>query len=192
MSIDFDHLPQLIDRLHILLAATVLLLLLGLLIVGVAFINARRSSARRSQEGPVAPVSAPAPVVLKEATTDAALQILSLLQKEARLVDFIQEDIQGHADAEIGAAVRVVHEGCRRVFKSHVGLVPIRSESEGSRLTLPKGFDAGTVRVIGNVVGEPPFEGILVHKGWVAESIDLPRISDGHDVKIIAPAEVEL
>src|SRR3954464_2306374 len=55
---------------------------------------------------------APAPVILREATPDAALQLLSLFQREARLIDFTQENLSAYSDADIGAAARVVHEGC--------------------------------------------------------------------------------
>ena len=192
MPIDFDHFPQLFDRVHVVLALSCAVLLTAILALIILLFKSRQArngdpTQERARETPI-----PAPVVLKEASTDGALQLLSLLQQEARLVDFIQEDIKSYADADIGAAVRVVHEGCRRVFNAHLGLVSIRSESEGSSVTLPKGFDAGSIRVSGNVVGEPPFSGTLVHKGWVAQSISLPRISDGHDVRVIAPAEVEL
>ncbi|MDD2976735.1 DUF2760 domain-containing protein [Aquabacterium sp.] len=138
---------------------------------------------------PVAPV---APATPKEADTTAALQLLSLLQREARLVDFVQEDIAAYSDAEIGAAARVVHEGCRKVLREHVTLAPVRAESEGSRLTLAAGFDAAAVRLTGNVVGQAPFTGMLAHRGWRATEVRLPKLAEGHDAHIVAQAEVEL
>jgi hypothetical protein len=134
----------------------------------------------------------PEPVIVKEATPDAALQLLGLLQKEARFLDFVQENIAGYPDADIGAAARVVHEGCRKVLSQHFELEPVRKEAESSRLTLPKGFDASAVRITGNIVGAPPFTGTLIHRGWRAAGVKLPKIAEGHDVHIIAPAEVEL
>jgi hypothetical protein len=134
----------------------------------------------------------PEPVIVKEATPDAALQLLGLLQKEARFIDFIQENVAQYSDEEIGAAARVVHEGCRKVLKSHFEFEPIRKEQENSRITLPKGFDAAAVRPIGNIVGQPPFTGTLIHRGWRATHVKLPKIADGHDTHIIAQAEVEL
>ena len=143
-----------------------------------------------------APAAAPVPPVVpatpKEADTAAALQLLSLLQREARLVDFVQEDIAAYSDAEIGAAARVVHEGCRKVLREHVSLAPVRAESEGSRLTLPAGFDAAAVRLTGNVVGQAPFTGTLAHRGWRATEVRLPQLAEGHDAHIVAQAEVEL
>ena len=132
------------------------------------------------------------PAPLREATPDAALQLLALLQREGRFVDFLEEDVASFDDAQIGAAARVVHEGCRKALREHVPLEPIRSEDEGERVTLDKGFDAKAVRVTGNVTGEPPFKGTLAHRGWRAKEVKLPKLAQGHDASVIAPAEVEL
>jgi hypothetical protein len=126
------------------------------------------------------------------ATPTAALQLLGLLQREARFVDFVQEDVAGYSDAEIGAAARVVHEGCRKALREHVTLEPVRPEAEGSRVTLPPGFDASAVRVSGNVVGQPPFTGTLAHRGWRAAEVRLPQLTDTQAAAVIAQAEVEL
>lgn len=139
-----------------------------------------------------APAPAPAPVVFKEATPDAALQLLALLQRDARLIDFTQEDLSSYSDADIGGAARVVHEGCSKVLREHFNLVPVRLETEGSRLTLPPGFDARAVRLTGHVVGQAPFTGQLSHRGWRATEVRLPKLADGHDATVLAQAEVEL
>jgi hypothetical protein len=139
-----------------------------------------------------APAPQPAPVVIKQATPDAALQLLGLLQRDARFVDFIEEDVAGYSDADIGAAARVVHGGCRNVLHEHFTIRPVRDEAEGSRITLPEGFDATAVRVTGNVVGKAPFSGSLSHRGWRVDDVRLPRLAESHDAKVIAPAEVEL
>jgi hypothetical protein len=131
-------------------------------------------------------------VILKEATPDAALQLLSLLQKEARFIDFTQENMAQYSDEEIGAVARVIHEGCRKVLRQHFELVPVRDEEEGKRITLPKGYDAASIRITGNIVGQAPFAGTLIHRGWKAVEIKLPKITEGHDANIIAAAEVEL
>ena len=141
---------------------------------------------------PAAPAPAPAPVVLKEASPDAALQLMALLQRDARLIDFTQEDLSGYSDADIGGAARVVHEGCSKVLREHFSLVPVRTELEGSRLTLPLGFDARSIRLTGNVVGQAPFTGQLSHRGWRATEVRLPKLAQGHDVTVLAQAEVEL
>jgi hypothetical protein len=139
-----------------------------------------------------APAPATAPAPLREATPDAALQLLALLQREARLIDFTQESLAGYADADIGAAARVVHEGCAKVLREHFTIEPVRADAEGSRVTLEAGFDAAAVRLTGNVVGQPPFKGTLSHRGWRATEVRLPRLAAQHDAHVLAPAEVEL
>jgi hypothetical protein len=130
--------------------------------------------------------------VLHETDPDSALQLLGLLQQEGRLVDFLEEDVAQYSDEEIGAAVRVVHEGCRKALHDHLTLQPIRQETEGVSITLEHGFDASALRPTGNLVGEPPFTGTLAHRGWRATEIRLPKLAKDHDVHVIAPAEVEL
>jgi hypothetical protein len=152
---------------------------------------ALRESALPAAEVPT-PEPAPAPVVFKEASPDAALQLLALLQRDARLIDFTQEDLSGYSDADIGGAARVVHEGCNKVLREHFSLAPVRAEAEGTRLTLPEGFDARAVRLTGNVVGKAPFTGQLSHRGWRATEVRLPKLAEGHDATVLAQAEVEL
>lgn len=144
---------------------------------------------------PPAATAKPAPVApppMKEATPDAALQLLGLLQRDARLIDFIQEDLSQYNDADIGGVARVLHEGCSKVLREHFTLTPVRPEAEGSRLTLPAGFDARAVRLTGNVVGQAPFTGSLCHRGWRVTETRLPKLAENHDVRVLAQAEVEL
>lgn len=129
---------------------------------------------------------------LAEVNPDAALQLLGLLQREGRLIDFLQEDTSRYSDADIGAAARVVHAGCQKVLREYFSIDPVRSEAEGERVTLESGFDPAAVRLVGNVVGEPPFTGVLTHRGWRASEIRLPKVAVGHGMNVIAPAEVEL
>lgn len=144
-----------------------------------------------------APVAAPQPAApavpeIKAASPDAALQLLGLLQRNARFVDFVEEDIAGYADADIGAAARLVHDGCRATLREHFTIRPVRAEAEGSRVTIAEGFDATAIRLTGNVVGQAPFNGSISHRGWRVEAVKLPRLIETHDVSVIAPAEVEL
>ncbi|MGO4156394.1 DUF2760 domain-containing protein [Cupriavidus sp. YAF13] len=139
-----------------------------------------------------APRAAPAPSALKEASPEAALQLLGLLQRDARFIDFVEEDIAGYSDTEIGAAARLVHDGCRTVLREHFTIRPVREEAEGSRVTVPDGFDATAIRLTGNVVGSAPFNGNISHRGWRVAEVRLPRLAERHDATVIAPAEVEL
>lgn len=131
-------------------------------------------------------------MTLRVATPDAALQLLALFQREARLIDFTQENLSAYSDADIGAAARVVHEGCSKVLREHFTIDAVRSEAEGSRVVLEAGFDASAVRLTGNVVGSAPFRGTLSHRGWRASEVRLPKLAEAHDASILAAAEVEL
>jgi hypothetical protein len=122
----------------------------------------------------------------------AALQLLALLQREGRFIDFLQEDVAAFSDAEIGAAARVMHDGCKRGLAGSIELSRVRPEAEGAAVTLEVGFDAALTRVTGNVVGPPPFSGRLAHHGWQVKKIRMPRLAEGHDPRIVALAEVEL
>jgi hypothetical protein len=140
-----------------------------------------------------APVAPPAPATtLRQASPDSALQLLSLLQRDARLIDFVGENLADYTDAQVGAAARVVHEGCAKVLREHFQIEPVREEPEGSRVALPAGFDAAAVRLTGNVVGQPPFNGSLRHRGWRVAEVRLPQLAEGHDTRVLAAAEVEL
>ncbi len=125
-------------------------------------------------------------------STDAALQLLALLQREGRFVDFLEEDVASFSDADIGAAARVVHQGCRKALREHLKLEPVRTEEEGVKVTLEDGFKADEVKLTGNVAGKGPYNGTLRHRGWRAKEVSLPQAIDGHDARIIAQAEVEL
>jgi hypothetical protein len=132
------------------------------------------------------------PVVLREAGPDAALQLLALLQREGRFVDFLEEDVASFSDAQIGAAARVVHEGVKRALAEHFPMEPVRTEEEGTKVTLEKGFDAARVRLTGKVTGDAPYTGTLAHRGWRVTEVKLPKMAAGHDATVIAAAEVEL
>jgi len=158
---------------------------------------------RRLRDGAVvaAPVTTPQPAAaaaptpapaIKEASPEAALQLLGLLQRGARFVDFVEEDIAGYSDADIGAAARLVHDGCRATLREHFTIRPVREEAEGSRVTLADGFDATAVRLTGNVVGKAPFTGNISHRGWRVAEVRLPMLTKTHDATVIAQAEVEL
>jgi hypothetical protein len=123
---------------------------------------------------------------------DGALALLALLQREGRLVDFLREALDSYTDADIGAAARDVHRGCRKVLEQHLALEPVMPGAEEEKVSVPKGFDPAEVRLIGEVKGEPPFRGTLRHHGWRVVDAKLPTLAEGVDRAVIAPAEVEL
>jgi hypothetical protein len=130
----------------------------------------------------------PAP---KKDATPGALQLLGMFQREGRLVDFLNEPIDTYEDADIGAAVRDIHKGCRKVLLEHFGVEPVLEGDENESITVDDNFDPARIRLTGNV-GKPPFKGVLRHHGWKAAKISLPVVTDGIDASIVAPAEVEL
>ena len=138
------------------------------------------------------PAVAPAPAVPAHQQHASGLAVLGLLQREGRLIDFLQEDVAAFSDAEIGAAARVVHAGSRKVLTQYLSLEPVLPDSEGASVTIKAGFDAQRIRLTGNVAGQPPFRGALKHHGWYASDVRLPSSSDAVDPRVIAPAEVEL
>lgn len=140
---------------------------------------------------PRAPTSEP-PALPSPPDSTPALQLLAILQREGRFVDFLQQDVTGFSDADVGAAARVVHEGCRKVLRAHAELTPIRSEQEGASITVDEGFNATEIKLIGNVRGSGPFKGKLVHRGWRASHFKLPAPMQSHDSSVLAQAEVEL
>jgi len=128
----------------------------------------------------------------ESASAEAALQLLSVLQREGRFIDFVQQDITSFQDADVGAAARVVQQGCKKALDSLGSIVAIRDEAEGTRVILEAGFAHGAVKLVGNVQGAPPYRGTLRHKGWRAESFELPRLVGDQEPYILAPAEIEL
>ncbi len=140
---------------------------------------------------PVGSASPPAPPA-PERVHASGLALLAALQREGRLVDFLQQEVAAFSDEEVGAAARVVHAGCRRVLQQSIELVPAVPEAEGAAIHLPVGFDAQRVRLTGNVAGQPPFHGTVKHHGWVASSVRFPALSESLDPRVVAAAEVEL
>lgn len=136
------------------------------------------------------PVLSMPPAAKPERASDGALQLLALLQREGRFVDFVQQDVAAFADADIGAAARVVHEGCRRALHAHARVLSVRSEVEGASLTLAEA--SPEVKLVGNVAGSAPFRGVLRHRGWRVQGLSLPKRLGAQDPEIIAPAELEL
>src|SRR6266436_1343557 len=123
---------------------------------------------------------------------DRAVQMLALLQRDGRLIDFLAENISPYPDAQLGAAVRTIHEACRKVLEHYVKLEPILDSEEDQPVTVQGGFDPAAIKLLGNVTGEPPIRGVLRHKGWHVKEVNLPPLPQGSGRMVIAPAEVEL
>jgi Domain of unknown function (DUF2760) len=135
----------------------------------------------------------PVPATSNQAEVEI-VSFLATLQERGRLVDFLMEDITTYDDAQVGAAARVVHEGCKAALREHFEIRSMREENEGSSITIPVGYAADEYRLIGNIRGAGPFSGTLLHRGWKTEWVRLPRIVrvSADRLPTIAPAEVEL
>jgi hypothetical protein len=140
------------------------------------------------------PVPPPPPALSDPAQhrTEGALLLLSLFQREGRLLDFLGESLERHDDAAIGAAVRAVHRGCRKVLDQHVTLDPIMPGAEDSPVTIQGGFDPREIQLTGTTDGAPPFRGTLVHHGWRAAEVRFPTLTGTVDRRVLAPAEVRV
>jgi len=152
----------------------------------------------RQKPPPSKPQAEPAraaPPALAAARADAEIvSFLAIFQERGRLIDFLMDDITTYDDAQVGAAARVVHQGCKAALQEHFRIRPIREESEGSSVTIPAGYAADEYRLIGKISGPGPFSGTLLHHGWKIDSVNLPRLVRGDPERLptIAPAEVEL
>ena len=169
------------------IAGLVLSLVLSLVVYGLGKGPSRKIGEVKEKE------EAEVPRPLEKAPfDDKVVQVLSILQKKGRLIDFLQEDISGYEDSQIGAAVRNIHKGCREAITEYVTIEQVMNEEEGSTITVEEGFDPSTICLTGNVVGSPPFSGELRHNGWRVSSTGMPPLPQNQDLSIIEPAEVEI
>ena len=130
---------------------------------------------------------------LKASARSDALTLLSVLQREGRLVDFLKEPIGTYSDAQIGAAVRGVHEDCAKVIDRLFAIEPLRTENEGAQITIAGGYDPAQVRLVGSIPDQGPFKGALQHAGWRATKTELPEWNGREEsALLIAPCEVEV
>lgn len=128
-----------------------------------------------------------------EESSDRAVQLLALLQRDGRLVDFLTEDIAPYQDEQIGAAVRELHASCRKALEQYVTLEPVMDGEEDRPVTVQEGFDPAAIKLVGNVTGRPPLRGLLRHRGWRVVKVNLPSLPpQGSAREVVAPAEVEI
>lgn len=129
---------------------------------------------------------------VEENAPDRAVQMLALLQRDGRLIDFLFEDVAPYPDAQLGAAVRTVHESCRKVLEQYFKLEPVISSEEDQPITVQESFDPASIKLIGNLRGEPPVRGVLRHRGWRVVEANMPSLPQGSGRMVVAPAEVEI
>ena len=171
----------------------------GLTVAGHAAANPSLGAKLAALIGdPSDPIPKPSPTAISPTIpapakpTGEALRFLSLLQAEARLVDFLMEDISGAPDAAVGAGVREVHKKASATLKKYIVIEAVLGGTEGDRVTVAKGFNPSAIRVLGNVTGEPPYHGELQHAGWKVKELKLPGSAEGQDPYVLQPAEVQM
>lgn len=146
--------------------------------------------ARRAPPPAAKPAAPPPPA--EDRFAEGAVYTLLLLQREGRLVDFLQENLDGYADEQIGAAVRQIHKDTAKVLRESFGVAPVLAAGEGEAVTAPEPLDPATVTLTGNVPERPPYRGTLRHKGWRAAQLRLPARTGKLNPTLIQPAEVEI
>jgi Domain of unknown function (DUF2760) len=134
----------------------------------------------------------PAPPASSDDPGDRAVQLLALLQRDARLVDFLQEDLTAYSDAQVGAATRDVHGRCRAALDRYVQIEPLSVEDEGEASTVSASTDPSTTRIVGNVPAQGSARGIVRHRGWRVVRLELPPLPSSQARHVVAPAEVEV
>lgn len=152
----------------------------------------RRCLANPATKAKVDALFAPPKPEPKPKPTGEPLWLLTVLQREGRLLDFLLEEIDAYSNDQIGAAVRDIHRGCKKAIREHLALEPILKEAEGARVEVPAGFDPSAIRLVGAVAGSPPFRGSLLHHGWRVSEVKLAKPPEGQDPFVVQPAEVEV
>lgn len=154
------------------------------------------SKKKKAKKDPLSLDSSAEPVITQKEIAETNkrfyLHLLSVLQREGRLIDFFSEDLSMYEDAQIGAAVRSIQDNCKNSLKKYLNPKAVIDQNEGDSITVPTDFDPNAIKLTGNVTGEPPFHGILRHKGWRASRLELPTLSPVKNPSILAPAEVEI
>ncbi|MEX1048795.1 MAG: DUF2760 domain-containing protein [Akkermansiaceae bacterium] len=203
-----NHLAKIAAVLLILLSAALLVpeasaysqeIAIASLVVAILLITALLAGGGHAPHAPkLVAAQAIKPVALaplpKNHAQAEVITLLGLFQDKGRLVDFLMDDIAPYSDEQVGSVVRAVHQGCKTALQEHFTIEPVAAEAEGAVITVPAGYAADEFRLVGNLAGEAPFKGTLVHKGWKVNSVKLPRVlsADENRLPTIAPAEVEV
>jgi hypothetical protein len=192
------HIPAL-EQLRAFAPGISIIIAVYLLIQAAMLRNAPEASVPAAVSQPAAPPPPAAAPRVQERPPEVEahlVQFLGLLQEKGRFLDFVMDDIAGYDNEQVGAAARVVHQGCSKIVRDHLSVAPVHSGEEGSSVTLESGYNPHEYRAVGKLAGSPPFQGTLLHKGWKASKVDLPRLVEKQKAAggqlIIAPAEVEV
>jgi hypothetical protein len=191
------YLVVLLTVLGVLLVELIVLLALGggsLTRFGLAWQAFRRVLGDPAVAERVRPMVAPAAAepARPAKRSGEPLRLLRLLQRDAKLVDFLMQDIAGASDADIAVFVREMHRKAQQTLKEHLTVEPVLPQPEGETVEVPVGFDPSAIQPLGNLSGQPPFRGVLRHGGWRVRDYNLPAPPAGQDELVLAPAEVDI
>ena len=131
-------------------------------------------------------------VTVKDEKNIDGIFLLSLFQKQGRLVDFLQQDIASFSNAEVGEAARVVHDGCARILGDYFTMEAIRTEEEGALVNVDADYNLSEIKLTGNLRGSAPYRGELLHHGWKISDQHPPEQLDPKARLIVQPAEIEV
>lgn len=169
------------------------ILIFSLLFALIVWLFVRPGLKKVSTPGkPLKPVQKKDPQEKELSDRRLYLHLFSAMQRDGRLMDFLSEDLDQYDDSQIGSAVRNIHAGCKQVIHKYLNPEPVMSQAEGEKTVVPEDFDPGLITLTGKVVGDPPFKGIIRHKGWQTGKINLPKLSGRQNARVIAPAEIEI
>lgn len=154
-------------------------------------IGRRYLSDAKFQEAVIKALTPPPPPPPPKPSPEPLL-LLTLMQREGRLIDFLLENVDGADNETLGAGVRTIHQACQKVLKEHLDMEPVLKGEEKATVEVPAGFDPSAIRLTGNVTGSPPFRGTLEHHGWRVTKIKVNKPAEGQDAFVVQPAEVEL
>ena len=145
---------------------------------------------KKAPKEPPKPAAPPPP---QFTPADGAVQMLAILQRDSRLIDFLMEDIAAYSDEQVGSAVRSLHDSSRQSLERYCKLIPVIDGVEGTYAAVDSKANASTVKLLGNVPAEGKVKGgTLRHRGWRVEKLDLPSLPAKQDTRIVAPAEIEI
>jgi hypothetical protein len=145
---------------------------------------------------PVVPIPVSAPrseakpaLAPKTPTRSEALTLLTVLQRDSRLLDLVCESLDGYSDEQIGGAARNVLTDAGKALQRMFGLQSLASQGEGERIDVPENASPMRYRITGHASAR---SGRVAHPGWIATKVDLPQwTGQRDDAMVLAPVEVE-
>lgn len=145
-----------------------------------------------AQATPARPIAAPAtPATAVKPLRSEAVTLLATLQREARLIDLIQEPLDQYSDAQVGAAARPCLAQCRSTIARMFELHPLVAQSEGQSIEVPQSASPLRYQWVGDAATGKR-SGTLVHAGWQASRCEIAHwTGSADDANVIAPAQVE-